>query len=83
MNEQRLLILINTSYMCHIFFAQTDDYNNNRNQLLVRYSNIIVPIVSMLFKYNWSIFSLILELLSNNENNVFYGLTHFNRIHQL
>ena len=34
---------------------QTDDYNINSNQLLVRYSNIIVPIVSMLFKYNSNI----------------------------
>ena len=39
------------------FIVQTDDYNIKRNQLLVRYSNIIVPIVSMLFEYNWSIFS--------------------------
>ena len=62
---------------------QTDDYNINSNQLLVRYSNIIAPIVSMLFKYNWSIFSSILEAINNNENTVFYGLTHLNRIHQL
>ena len=61
---------------------QTDDYNIKRNQLLVRYSNI-APIASMIFKYNWSIFSSILEPINNNENTVFYGLTHFNRIHQL
>ena len=54
----RLLILINASYMCDI--VQTDDYNINRNQLLVHYSNIIGPIVSMLFKDNWSILSSIL-----------------------
>ena len=75
----RLLILINASYMCDI--VQTDDYNINRNQLLVRYSNIIAPIVSMLFKDNWSIFSSILELINNNENTIFYGLIHFNTIH--
>ena len=75
----RLLILINASYMCDI--VQTDDYNINRNQLLVRYSNIIAPIVSMLFKDNWSIFSSILELINNNENTIFYGLIHFNLIH--
>ena len=67
----RLLILINASYMCDI--VQTDDYNINRNQLLVRYSNIIAPIVS--------IFSSILELINNNENTIFYGLIHFNTIH--
>ena len=65
--------------MCDI--VQTDDYNINRNQLLVRYSNIIAPIVSMLFKDNWSIFSSILELINNNENTIFYGLIHFNTIH--
>ena len=75
----RLLILINASYMCDI--VQTDDYNINRNQLLVRYSNIIAPIVSMLFKDNWSIFSSVLELINNNENTIFYGLIHFNTIH--
>ena len=75
----RLPILINASYMCDI--VQTDDYNINRNQLLVRYSNIIAPIVSMLFKDNWSIFSSILELINNNENTIFYGLIHFNTIH--
>ena len=75
----RLLILINASYMCDI--VQTDDYNINRNQLLVHYSNIIAPIVSMLFKDNWSIFSSILELINNNENTIFYGLIHFNTIH--
>ena len=75
----RLPILINASYMCDI--VQTDDYNINRNQLLVCYSNIIAPIVSMLFKDNWSIFSSILELINNNENTIFYGLIHFNTIH--
>ena len=75
----RLLILINASYMCDI--VQTDDYNINRNQLLVHYSNIIAPIVSMLFKDNWSILSSILELINNNENTIFYGLIHFNTIH--
>ena len=65
------------------FIVQTDDYSINRNQLIVRYSNIIVPIVSMSFKYIWSIFSSILELINNNENTAFYGLTHFSRIHQL
>ena len=75
----RLLMLINASYMCDI--VQTDDYNINRNQLLVHYSNIIAPIVSMLFKDNWSIFSSILELINNNENTIFYGLIHFNTIH--
>ena len=75
----RLLILINASYMCDI--VQTDDYNISRNQLLVHYSNIIAPIVSMLFKDNWSIFSSILELINNNENTIFYGLIHFNTIH--
>ena len=34
------------------FILQTDDYNFKRNQLLVCYSNITVPIVSMLLKYN-------------------------------
>ena len=56
---------------------QTDDYNINRinrNQLLVRYSNVIVPIVSMLLKYNWSIFTTILEPINNNENAAFSSL---------
>ena len=75
MNEHRLLILINTSYVCKQYFiVQKDDYNINRNQLLVCYSNIIVPIVSMLFKYNWSIFSSVLEPINNNENTAFSGL---------
>ena len=67
--------------MCDII-VQTDDYNTNKNQFLVRYSNIIFPSVTMLFKYNWSIFSSILEPRNNNENTAFYGLTHLNRTHQ-
>ena len=46
----------------------------NRNELLVQYPNLIVPIVSMLFKYNSSIFLSILKHINNNENIVFSGL---------
>ena len=56
------------------FVVQNADYNINRNQLLIRYSNIIVPIVSMLFKYNCSIFLSIPKPVNNNENIVFFGL---------
>ena len=54
------------------FIVQTDDFN--RNQLLVRYSNIVVPIGNMLFRYNWAIFSPILEPINNNKNTLFSGL---------
>ena len=37
-------------------------------------SNITVPIISMLFKYNWSSFSSILEPINNNGDIVFSGL---------
>ena len=54
------------------FIVQTDDFN--RNQLLVRYSNIVVPIGNMLFRHNWAIFSPILEPINNNKNTLFSGL---------
>ena len=38
----------------------------NRNELLVQYPNLIAPIVSMLFKYNWSIFLSIPKHINNN-----------------
>ena len=60
----RLLILVSSSYIyVRYFIVQTDDHNINRNQLLVRYANIIVPIVSMLFKYKWSIVYLVLYVI--------------------
>ena len=54
------------------FIVQTDDFN--RNQLLVRYSNIVVPIVNMLLRYNWAFLSPILEPINNNKNTLFSGL---------
>ena len=59
--------------ICAIFIVQTDNHNINRDQLLVRYSNIIVPNVSMLLKCNWSIFSSILEPINSKEYKAFSG----------
>ena len=65
------LKLISTSYMYDILLCRLMIITSVENQLLDRYSDMIVSIVRMLFKHNWSIFTSVLKPINNNENKDF------------
>ena len=70
MNITRLK-LISTSYMYDILLCRLMIITSVENQLLDRYSDMIVSIVRMLFKHNWFIFTSVLKPINNNENKDF------------